>query len=35
MRYVWMDEYLLDKPGVAKDFKEEWNWIRYRLAARC
>ncbi|MCI9527274.1 MAG: MmcQ/YjbR family DNA-binding protein [Lachnospiraceae bacterium] len=34
MRYVWMDEYLLDKPGVAKDFKEEWNWIRYQIGGK-
>lgn len=31
MKYPWIDEYLLAKPGVTKDFKAEWNWIRYRL----
>ena len=31
MRYAWIDQYLLDKPGVSKDFKREWNWIRYML----
>lgn len=31
MRYTWIDEYLLGKPGVTKDFKEEWNWIRYQI----
>lgn len=32
MRYPWIDEYLLAKPGVHKDFKEEWNWVRYMIA---
>lgn len=31
MRYEWIDEFLLAKKGVTKDFKEEWNWIRYRI----
>lgn len=31
MKYPWIDEYLLAKPGVTKDFKAEWNWIRYLL----
>ena len=31
MRYGWLDEYLLEKPGVSKDFKAEWNWYRYQL----
>lgn len=31
MRYTWMDEYLLQKPGVTKDLQPEWNWIRYKL----
>lgn len=29
MKYPWLDDYLLQKKGVHKDFKEEWNWIRY------
>ena len=32
MRYPWIDEYLLSKPGVTKDFKQEWDWIRYMIA---
>ena len=32
MRYPWIDEYLLSKPGVTRDFKQEWNWIRYMIA---
>lgn len=31
MRYPWMDEYLLQKPGVTKDLQPEWNWIRYKI----
>ncbi|MDY3929612.1 MAG: MmcQ/YjbR family DNA-binding protein [Clostridia bacterium] len=31
MRYTWIDEYLMSKKGVSKDFKEEWNWIRYKI----
>ena len=31
MKYLWIDEYLLGKPGVTKDLKKEWNWIRYMI----
>lgn len=31
MRYPWLDEYLLAKPGVTKDLQPEWNWIRYKI----
>lgn len=31
MKYDWIDEFLLSKGGVTKDFKAEWNWIRYQL----
>lgn len=34
MRYVWIDEYLMSKPGVTKDLKEEWNWIRYQIGGK-
>lgn len=34
MRYLWLDEFLLQKPGVTKDFKEEWNWIRYQIGGK-
>lgn len=34
MRYLWLDEFLLHKPGVTKDFKEEWNWIRYQIGGK-
>lgn len=31
MKYPWIDEELLKKPGVTKDLKVEWNWIRYQI----
>ncbi|MDO4500998.1 MAG: MmcQ/YjbR family DNA-binding protein [Erysipelotrichaceae bacterium] len=31
MKYTWLDEYLMAKPGVEKDFKEEWLWQRYMI----
>ena len=34
MKYEWMDEYLLGKKGVTKDFQEEWNWIRYHISGK-
>lgn len=33
-RYEWLDEYLLAKPGAAKDFKEEWQWWRYQVGGK-
>ena len=29
MKYEWLEEFLLAKKGVNKDFKVEWNWDRY------
>ena len=34
MQYLWIDEYLLKKPGVTKDLKVEWNWIRYQIGGK-
>ncbi len=34
MKYAWIDEYLLAKPAVTKDFKAEWNWIRYMIGGK-
>lgn len=34
MKYPWIDEYLMKKPGVTKDLKEEWNWIRYMIGGK-
>ena len=31
MKYDWIDAYLLAKKGVQKDFKAEWNWLRYMV----
>ena len=31
MKYPWIDEYLMAKPGATKDLKLEWNWQRYML----
>lgn len=33
MKYPWLDEYLMNKPGVSKN-KENWNWIRYMLGGK-
>lgn len=30
MKYPWLDEYLMNKPGVIKN-TENWNWIRYMI----
>ena len=29
MKYPWIEEYLMEKPGVTKDLQEDWNWIRF------
>lgn len=34
MKYGWIDEYLLQKPAVTRDLKEEWNWIRYMIGGK-
>jgi len=34
MRYGWLDEELLQKPGAQKDFKVEWQWIRYLVGGK-
>ena len=31
MKYAWLDQYLLAKPGTEKDYKPEWGWHRYML----
>lgn len=31
MRYTWIDDYLLSKPGVTKDLQKDWNWVRYKI----
>ena len=34
MKYEWLDEYLLSKPGVERDFKLEWQWHRYMVRGK-
>lgn len=34
MRYDWLDDYLMEKKGVEKDLKKEWNWIRYQIGGK-
>lgn len=34
MRYDWIDEFLLQKKGVAKDLQTDWNWIRYQIGGK-
>ena len=32
--YPWLDEYMLSKPGVSKDYKAEWGWQRYLVGGK-
>lgn len=34
MRYPWIDEFLLSKPGVTKDLQKDWNWLRYHIGGK-
>ena len=34
MKYEWIDEYLMKKAGVTKDFQEQWNWIRFYVGEK-
>ena len=34
MRYSWIDEFLLSKPGVTKDLQKDWNWLRYQIGGK-
>jgi predicted DNA-binding protein (MmcQ/YjbR family) len=34
MRYEWLDGELLSMPGVEKDFKVEWQWVRYMVGGK-
>ena len=34
VKYLWLDNELLAKPGVTKDLQAEWNWIRYQLGGK-
>ena len=32
--YDWLDTFLRSFPGVARDFKEEWQWLRYQVGGK-
>ncbi len=34
MRYLWLDEFLMNKQGVTKDIQKDWNWIRYQIGGK-
>lgn len=33
-RFGWLDAYLLSLPGATRDYKEEWQWMRYQVGGR-
>lgn len=34
MKYEWLDDFLMNKPGVTKDLQKDWNWIRYQIGGK-
>ncbi|MFR8012143.1 MAG: MmcQ/YjbR family DNA-binding protein [Clostridia bacterium] len=30
-QYGWLDAYLLSMPGATRDYKIEWQWMRYQV----
>ena len=34
MKYPWIDEYLMKKPGVTRDLQKDWN-ARRQDVCRC
>lgn len=34
MRYPWINDFLLSKPGVTKDLQKDWNWVRYHIGGK-
>jgi len=34
MKYEWIEEYLMKKPGVTMDLQKEWNWIRFQIGGK-
>ena len=34
MRYEWLDGFLLSLPGAVRDFKAEWQWVRYMVGGK-
>lgn len=33
-KYPWLDQYLRNKAGAEKDYKEEWGWHRYLVGGK-
>ena len=34
MEYEWFWKYCLQKPGVTRDYKAEWNWERFFVGGK-
>ncbi len=34
MKYEWLDDYCLAKPGAEKDYKPEWDAVRYMIRGK-
>ncbi len=34
MRYLWLDDYLMQKRSVTKDLQIQWNWVRYQIGGK-
>ena len=34
MKYEWLEEYLMKRPGAEHDYKLEWNWDRYMVRGK-
>ena len=34
MKYEWIEEYLMKKAGVTKDYQEQWNWVRFYIGGK-
>lgn len=34
MKYDWIHDYLLSKPGAEHDYKLEWQWDRYMIRGK-
>lgn len=32
--YAWLDDFLLSRLGAVKDFKAEWDWMRYQVGGK-
>lgn len=34
MKYPWLEEYLMSRPGAEHDYKLEWQWDRYMVRGK-